>query len=473
MKKIKNILFVLIIMVLFPKIVYAGDIRFNEPVKTSPNTYEFTVVVNNINLNVITGNLSISNGTITNVKMSSSWMNKTGNNNNFYFYHDGASTGSYTVATIEVTMTGNSEYKVNNLSYKLNKCVQDGYGNYFGENGKLVSKSVYDSTCSLSKDATLKTLKPSSGTLSPTFNPALELYSVTVENKVSTLSFSATTTNSKAHIISGSTCNLKVGANICRITVQAEAGNQKTYQITVTRKNASNTTLSDDASISNLQVHGGTLTSSFNPNKKEYDVKVGKNTTGIYFTFTTNSNKQNYTSKTCNINEATKTCKLTITAEDGVSKISYVFNILHEGSANQNTNSNASNNNTNSSSTGTNTTNQNNTTNNNNSNNGNNSQNSTVSNEDQNFSDIEMNVDETDNQPEETNNNSNETNKANENNNQEESNETIKIPIVNKEISKNIFFKIIAVVDLVLGIGIGIFITKHYKKKKDKKRKAE
>ena len=124
MKKIKNILFVLIIMVLFPKIVYAGDIRFNEPVKTSPNTYEFTVVVNNINLNVITGNLSISNGTITNVKMSSSWMNKTGNNNNFYFYHDGASTGSYTVATIEVTMTGNSEYKVNNLSYKLNKCVQ-------------------------------------------------------------------------------------------------------------------------------------------------------------------------------------------------------------------------------------------------------------------------------------------------------------------------------------------------------------
>lgn len=466
MKKVKNIVFVLITIILFPKIVYAGDIRFNEPVKTSPNTYEFTIVVNNISLNVITGNLSISNGTITNVKMSSSWINKTGNNNNFYFYHDGASTGTYTIATIEVTMTGNSEYKVNNLSYKLNKCVQDYYGNYFGESGNLVSKSVYDSTCSLNKDATLKSLSPSSGTLSPTFNPALELYSMTVENKISMLNFNATTTNNKAHIISGSTCNLKVGANICRITVQAEAGNQKTYQITVIRKNASNTTLSDDASISNLQVHGGTLTSPFNPNIKEYNVKVNKNTKGIYFTFITNSNKQNHTSKTCNINEATKTCKLTVTAEDGVSKVSYVFNILHEGSTDQNTNNNTSNNNNN------NTNSSSNETNNNQSNapNKNNSNNTNITDSKENDLDIDINVNETDNQIEEKNDNSDKSDKTDEPVNQEEKTETFKIPVIDKEISKNMFFKIIAVVDLILGIGIGIFIAKHYKRRKEKKK---
>lgn len=463
MKKIKTIFLIIIVMFFLPMLVKAGAIRFNDPVKTSPNTYTFTLTIENMNLNYIQGNLSITNGKITKIDMSSSWINKTGTNNDFYFYHDGRMGGSYTVATIEVTMTDNSEYTVQNLKYGLNKCKIDSYGNYFGENGGLVSKSTYDSTCAINKDASLKSLTVSSGTLSPMFESTLELYNVTVENKVSQITFQATPNHNKTKIISGSTCSLKVGINLCKITTQAEAGNKKTYTITVTRKNASNNTLSNDASISNLQVHGGTLTKTFQPNVKEYDIKVNKDSKKIYFTFTTNSNKQNHTSESCNITEDTKTCRLTITAEDGVTKNSYLFNILNENNKDQTTN----NSNTNASSTiNASTNNKNNTT--NNINNGNavdnkNENTNTSTNTETipslNNPDVEIKTEEN-TKIDETTNEENVKTEV-----EKDQIEKIKIPLVNKEIKNENFFKAFAVIDLFLGIGIGIFVAKRYRNK--------
>lgn len=460
MKNIKKFLILFTGVFLLPLFVRAGEIRFNEPVKTSKNTYEFTLTIDNIRLNSIAGEIHVTNGTITKVTMSSSWINKTGTNSKFYFYRNGASTGSYKVATIEVTMTDNSEYKVSNLDYKNNKCVKDNYGNYFGEAGTLVSKATYDATCSISKDATLKSISPNVGTLSPKFESSLELYSLVVENNISSIKWNPITSSSKAKIVSGSTCSLKVGINLCKILVQAEAGNQKIYTITVTRKNTSNTTLSTDASISNLKVHGGVLTSSFSANKKEYDVKVDKNTKSIYFTFVTNSNKQSMTSKPCSITEDTKTCKLTITAEDGKTKNSYLFTILHEGQTNSTTNNNSSSNNSNntpSSSTNSSFDKKSNTNQN------------TASN-----SEIKTDINtEINSNPSVPNENEAESNNPiqNDNNHQEEikkeeKKNTIKIPFINKEMNKNIFFGFVAVVDLILGIGIGIFIAKHNKKRK-------
>lgn len=466
MKKIKNYLIGMIIFLLLPVLVNAGEIRFNHPVKTSNNTYEFTLTVDNIILNTISGSIGVTNGKITKITMSNSWLNKTGNNNTFYFYRNGSMTGSYTVATIEVTMTDNSEYTVHNLSYKLNKCVKDSYGNYFGENGSIVSKSTYDETCSISKDATLKSITPSSGSISPKFNPSLELYSITVNNKVSSIKWNPIVNNSKAKVISGSTCSLKVGINLCKIVVEAEAGNQKTYTITVTRKNVYNNTLSTDASISNLVVHGGTLTKTFNPNTHEYDVKMNKNASSLYFTFITNSNKQNHTSKACTITDGTKTCKLTITAEDGVTKNSYLFNIIQENNSNAGSTSNS----VNSSSS---TTNVNSSTNKNNAASANkNSQSSASKEENNNSSNIEVNV-----ENEETNKNSDSLQNVETKEDQiesieekqEEKKDTIKIPLMDKEVSKDIVGKVVAVVDLILGIGIGVFIAKRQNRKSKEK----
>lgn len=464
MKKIKYFLS-LILLLLLPTIVNAGSISFNSPVKTSENTYKFTLTVDNINLNSIKGNISITNGKIIKITMDSSWINKTGINNSFYFYRNVPSSGSYQVATIEVAMTGNSKYIINNLDYKLNKCSTDSYGNYFGETGTIVSKSTYESTCLISKDASLKSISLSSGKLSPTFEPSLELYSATVENNVSSINFNPIVNNSKARVISGSSCSLKVGINVCKIVVSAEAGNTKTYQITVTRKNSNNNTLSTDASISNLQVHGGTLTKAFNPNIKEYDVKVSKNTTKMYFTFVTNSNKQTHTSNACNINEATKTCKLTITAEDGVTKNSYVFNIIHENASNNNNNNNNNTDNSNTNNNNNNSSNNkpSNSENNNSSNNNGSNNNSTGNN-----GNINVDID-VDNDNENSNNNGNNNNQTEDNNNtnvevpkdeDQNEDELVNIPIINKEVKKDNFIKIIAVVDLVLGIVIGIIAVK-------------
>lgn len=455
MKKIKEMFFLLIVILFLPIVVKAGAIRFNDPVKTSPNTYQFTLTVENMNLNYISGNLNITNGIITKIDMDSSWINKTGNQYDFYFYHNGRKGGSYTVATIEVTMTDNSKYTVSNLKYGLNKCTKDSYGNYFGENGSIVSKSTYDATCSISKDASLKSLTVSNGFLSPIFESTLELYSVTVDNEISQITFQGTPNHSKTKIISGTSCSLKVGINLCKITTQAEAGNQKTYTITVTRKNAFHNTLSTDASITDFKVHGGSLTKAFQPNVKEYDLKMDKNSKSVYFTFTTNSNKQNHTSKSCNVTEDTKTCKLTITAEDGITTNSYIFNILQENKSNQSSSNTNTNNNTSSS-------NKNNTTSkgetkvensndkeNTNTNVGDISKDNTVISEEQ--SEIDENQ-------------NGEIKK--EENIEDESvsqDEKIKIPLIKKEISKDIFFKILAVIDLFLGIGIGVFLVKHYR----------
>lgn len=466
MKKIKEIFLIIIAILFLPIVVKAGAIRFNAPVKTSPNTYTFTLTIENMNLNYIQGTLNISNGKITKINMDSSWINKTGTNHDFYFYHNGRKSGSYTVATIEVTMTDNSEYTVQNLKYGLNKCTIDNYGNYFGENGSLVSKSIYDSTCAISKDASLKSLTVSSGTLSPIFESTLELYNVTVENSVNQITFQATPNHSKTKIISGKTCSLKVGINLCKIITQAEAGNTKTYTITVTRKNASNNTLSTDASITNFQVHGGTLTKAFQPDVKEYDIKVNKDSKKIYFTFTTNSNKQNHTSDSCTITEDTKTCRLTITAEDGVTKNSYLFNILNESTHNQTTNSS----NTNSGSTNNaSTNNKNNTTNKGNNDDGVNSKNeNTNTNANTNTSTNTETIPSVNNpeiKTEEVNTQNNEVTDEK----KVEKEEKIKIPLVNKEVNKNTFLKVIAVIDLFIGIGIGIFITKLCKNRKNKK----
>ncbi len=458
MKKMKNYVIEIVMLLLLPMVVKAGEIRFNNPVQTSNNTYEFTLTVSNINLNSISGNISVTNGKITKVTMSNSWINKTGNNNTFYFYHNGASTGSYTIATIEVTMTGNSEYSIHNLVYKLNKCSIDSYGNYFGENGSIVSKSVYDATCGVSKDATLKSITPSSGSISPKFDPSLELYSITVNNSVSSIKWNPVVNHSKAKVISGSSCSLNVGVNLCKIVVQAEAGNQKTYTITVTRKNSQNNTLSTDASIKNLEVHGGTLTKAFSPNTHEYDVKMNKNANSLYFTFITNSNNQKQTSKACNITENTKTCKLTITAEDGVTKNSYVFTILQDNNISASTNTNSA-----STSNASTTTKNNKTT----ATTSKSSSSTTTDNNNKTNSSIEVDMED----EKTTSNNNNEKKEENIETNQEdtentnEKKETIKIPLMDKEVSINIVGIGVAVIDLILGIGIGVFITKRKNKK--------
>ena len=347
MKSMKMLFTVFIVVLFMPIVVHAGSIRFNTPEKLSPTSYRFTLTIQDMDLNFVSGSISITNGTISKIEMANGWVNQTGNNTSFYFYRDGVMSGNYTIATIYVTMTGNSEYSISNANYGVNKCKKDIYGIYFGDTGSVVSESVFRSVCGKSKDATLKSLSLSSGTLSPSFSPSLETYSAVVENHISAIVFSPVVNHNKAKVITSTNCALKVGLNTCKLVVQAESGDTKTYSVTVIRKGSNNGSVSSDASINNLKVNGGTLTTLFSSSRTEYDVKVAKNINQLTFSFTMNSNGQKMTSGPCSITPDTAKCKLTITAEDGVSTRMYTFNILHEESSigetnNSNSNTNAS-----------------------------------------------------------------------------------------------------------------------------------
>ena len=466
MKKVKNFLFTIMVMViiLMPSFVFAGEINFNDPVKKDVNVYTFTLTVEDVKLNYISGDIVSPNATITNITMSSGWNNATKNNNHFYFYHDGESSGNYTIATFEVTLTQSSHYEVKNLKYGLNQCQSDSYGNLFGENYKIVSRETFNKTCNISKDATLKSLSISSGNLSPQFDSNLELYSATVENNVTSVTFAATLNSTKAKIISGNTCSLKVGLNTCKIVVQAEAGNKKTYTITVTRKNKENlaNTLSSDATITNLVVHGGTLTQSFKRTTYEYTIKPDKNAKNIYFTFEINSNKTKMTSNTCS--SKSDICKLTITAEDGKNKAMYLFHILNDNAIAVQQNTTSSNTNSNSNSNSNSNTNTNSSTNKNtnsnqsiNTNSSTTSQNAPTENkngiqiEEDNYVDTEGNIETETTKPQaeenKTSSNKKEEKEQDENVTKEE--EKIEIPFIHTKIEKSTLVKIL--------IGLSIF----------------
>ena len=142
--------------------------------------------------------------------------------------------------------------------------------------------------------ATLSRLTVSTGALSPAFNPAKlsvpdggavgtpHAYTVNVRNGISSLTVSATKTDSNAtvaYIVNGGTpstsglIDLGIGgSNVVVVRVTAEdARTQKFYQVTVTRASS---TASDDATLSALSVNPGTLSPVFMAAKTEYSVDL-------------------------------------------------------------------------------------------------------------------------------------------------------------------------------------------------------
>ena len=86
------------------------------------------------------------------------------------------------------------------------------------------------------KDATLRTLIPSSGVLSPSFLSTQKSYILYIENAVTSVSFEATAKSDKAIGITGlGEQEIKDDISEIKITCTAENGDTATYVITVVR----------------------------------------------------------------------------------------------------------------------------------------------------------------------------------------------------------------------------------------------
>ena len=135
------------------------------------------------------------------------------------------------------------------------------------------SVQVTDEEVSLSRDASLKQLKISNGTLSPAFSPSIMKYTASVGANVKSLVVSGVTTNSKAEItsITGAD-NLKDGENTIKISVTAESGATAVYSITVTKEASASEVIEETkTTITPAPTVEGTVT----PEPTEEAVPVG------------------------------------------------------------------------------------------------------------------------------------------------------------------------------------------------------
>ena len=86
-----------------------------------------------------------------------------------------------------------------------------------------------------SSNANLASIKLSSGSLSPAFNPNTTDYNVTVKYDVDSITITGAVADGKATYIGGGTFALEVGDNKKTLTVTAEDGTKKSYTINIKR----------------------------------------------------------------------------------------------------------------------------------------------------------------------------------------------------------------------------------------------
>lgn len=170
-------------------------------------------------------------------------------------------------------------------------------------------------------DATLKTLTPNAGTLSPAFSSGNTNYTISgIPATTGSIRFTTAVNDPKAKVISGGTCNLSSKTTTCNIVVQAEDGTKKTYSVVVTKDDPI-IVKSNDATLKSLSSPGNTLSPNFASNTTNYTMKVGPNTSSVNFNATPNHEKASVLSgTTCNLTDKTTTCNIEVQAEDGTKK---------------------------------------------------------------------------------------------------------------------------------------------------------
>jgi len=249
----------------------------------------------------------------------------------------------------------NPEYKWNIYSYEVdvpysmssvcinaipsfNDATVNGNGNFLielGENIFLITVTSADGISELeytiivnrvapNTDATLSSLKVSSGELTPEFNNDIYDYTVELPYNISTIGIYATTNYPYAGMSGTGWQSVAVGVNTFIIRVTAEDGITKIdHTVTVIRA-APNT----DATLLNLAISEGELTPEFNSIIHDYTVDVEFSINSINITATTNDPKASISGtgeKQLAIGENIYT--ITVTAEDKVTKIDYKITV--------------------------------------------------------------------------------------------------------------------------------------------------
>lgn len=164
---------------------------------------------------------------------------------------------------------------------------------------------------------TLSSITLSSGTLSSSFSSNILNYNVTVNADTITVNY--TKTDNKSSV--SCNCNnvkLKYGNNIIKIVVTSEAGNSRTYTLTVNRPDNRDT----NNNLSSLSLSKGKI--DFKPDTTSYNVNVDSDIDSIKITSSLASNKASYVDwskeKTVSLKPGVNVFNIVVRAENGSTK---------------------------------------------------------------------------------------------------------------------------------------------------------
>ena len=173
-----------------------------------------------------------------------------------------------------------------------------------------------------SENADLRVLKIEN--MEPEFSKDVTEYYLTVDLETDKINIEAYSDSEKASVDIQGNNDLQEGENKIEIVVTAEAGNQKTYYIYVTK--IDNAKMAN-ANLQTLEIEGASISPKFKNNIYSYNVTIDKNTKKLNIL----AKPENEKSKieivgNSNLKEGENIIKIIVTAEDGTTTRTYKIN---------------------------------------------------------------------------------------------------------------------------------------------------
>ena len=226
---------------------------------------------------------------------------------------------SITITVKEEVTNNNSSNNTNNSNSNNNsgKTNTDTNSNKATTTNTKSEEKTTD-TNKKSSDASLKSVTLGKGEMD--FKSDVTKYTVDVDKTVNSLGLKAVATDSKASVDISGDQNFKVGNNTVKITVTAEDGTTKVYEITVIKSKFGSGPLKD------LKVKGYSFDKEFDPSIHQYSVDV-KDATSVEVEY--KLTKDTSTAKVSgdkNLKEGLNKVEVKVTEKDGTVTV-YTINV--------------------------------------------------------------------------------------------------------------------------------------------------
>ena len=213
-----------------------------------------------------------------------------------------------------VTGTGTVSLSSNPTTATIKVTAEDGSSTNY-------TVTITKEDVALSSDSTLKALKISGYSLSPSFKAATKEYSVSGVTSTS-VTVTATPNHSKAKAAVTGNKNLVIGKNTVTITVTAEDGSKSTYTVEVTRIESKTPVKSNNKDIALNISSSHTITPEFSNSVDEYEVVVPNEVEKLELTATPEDTKATAEVKGGEnlLVDGQNVVTITVTAEDGTTR---------------------------------------------------------------------------------------------------------------------------------------------------------